>query len=48
MNKLFSYQIVLILALINLGVALFTGNISAACGWITAMLGAAHLTSLGE
>ena len=47
-EKLFSAQTVFILALINLGIALFTGNISAICGWIVATLGTAQLIKFGE
>ena len=47
-DKLFSAQTVFILALINLGIAIFTGNIPAICGWLVATIGAGQLMMLGK
>ena len=47
-EKLFSAQTVFILALINLGIALFTGNVSAICGWLVAAIGAGQPMILGK
>lgn len=47
-NKLFSAQTVFILALINLGTVIFTGNVPAICGWLVAAIGAGQLMILGK
>jgi len=47
-DKLFSAQTVFILALINLGIALFTANVPAICGWLVATIGAGQLMMLGK
>lgn len=47
-DKLFSAQTVFILALINLGIAIFTGNVPAICGWLVATIGAGQLMILGK
>lgn len=47
-DKLFTAQTVFILSLINLGLAIFTANIPAICGWLVATLGAVELMMLGK
>lgn len=47
-DKLFSAQTVFILSLINLGTAIFTGNVPAICGWLVATIGAGQLMMLGK
>ncbi len=47
-DKLFSAQTVFVLALINLGIAIFTGNVPAICGWLVATISSGQLMMLGK